>query len=741
MKLLCFFLASALFADTNYVKKTICASGCDYSLSPSQLQTAMSDAATYQDTLGQCIPYIIEVNGAITGITNKDIPGKACGQFVEFRSVNSNKFTPGQRYNPATDDTNAATFSGASTSAMFRTGTAYTRYWRFRNIKFTTETGAGYSSFIGWGEGFGADFHAMPDHLEVIQCGLIARGVEDAATGIASNGNHVRLIDSYLSNFSKNPLQDSQAFTWTYGTYAELRNNYFSAVTETLGMGGGTVVPSGMLPSFLYVAGNNITKEPWMNHVYGSGAPTKPCFEGNWYHDDTGNQDYLCSAVSGVWNLQGSLLPYTLAPVKNVFENKMALGMRVYGNSLGPMPARSDQNPMFFQFNLVTQVSSPSCHADNPTTFPQPCDTPQQWTAISDVSITANDLHDGMSVMSMGGSSGGGGLPCSVDPTPPCFSHGIRLINFSHNLVRNISDPRNYCVNLAGDGKCWAESGVGGGSYGMLNFGGGQEEIVLAHNTLAPSTLSSTAGYNVRAGLMGSIGFQPGQNSGQFTILGNIFQAGVYGVQFGSGVANGCALQETVTSGTGAMNLHTNLISMENPTPQIWYGVPLAAVVPGCMNDKWPLDHASISSVASILDGSYKVTSGSGYQNWSIDGRDPGADIDLVAWRTAHAIDGAPAPALDYHIRSLIPTTGHGLKIYFTAPDTASCSWELSTNEGAYSSPVAVSSQTRTGRDGIAMWNDGTLSASQAYWARATCSSKKLETRLNGERAYVITAP
>lgn len=716
------------------IKRDICASGCYYPLTPTGLQDALNDAATYQDTSGQCIPYIIEGTGSITGATNFTLPHKVCGQYVEVRSSLGAHFTPGQRYNPTSDDAYAFTISGASSNALFISHIDGTRYWRFRNVKLTTETGAAYSSLINWGQGFNSDVHAMPDHLEILQCGFIGRGVADAGAGVSSNGDYVRAVDSYFTSFSKGP--DSQAFLTTYGTYTELRNSYFSAVTESVGLGGGTVVPPGYLPRFTYVVGSNITKEPWMNRTFGSGAPTKACFEGNWYHDNTANQDYLCSAVSGVWTLQGALLPYTTARVKNLFENKLALGMRVYGNSMGPMPAQSEQDPMFFQFNLVSQLSSPGCEIVYPLA-PKPCDQPQPWTAISDISITANDFHHGISVMSMGGSGGGMG-PCSTNPvTLPCFIHGHRQINFSNNLVRDISDERNYCIS---DGYCWAEAGVGGGSRGVLNFGGGQEDITIMHNTHASSTFSAVSGYAYHMGGVTS-GATPGRESGMFAIESNILPLGFYQLEGGAGYYNGCALQAMLTPSTGALSLHTNLISLESPTPQSWGGVSLAPVVPGCTHAGWPTDHASIPSVASILDSNYKVTSASGYQGWAVDGRDPGADIDLVTYRTSHAIDGAPNPNLDYQIRSMIATAGQGMKIYFTAPSTAACTWELSTNGNSYASPVAVSSQTRTGRDGVAIWNAGTLSASTAYWARSTCAGLKLETRLNGARAYAITAP
>jgi len=115
-----------------------------------------------------------------------------------------------------------------------------------------------------------------------------------------------------------------------------------------------------------------------------------------------------------------------------------------------------------------------------------------------------------------------------------------------------------------------------------------------------------------------------------------------------------------------------------------------------------------------------------------------------VNWRTEHAIDGAPAPKLDYAIRSMVPTWkvyDRGARIYFTAPSTADCTWELSLDPNRYASPIAVSSQVRNGRDGMAVWQDGRLDAAKVYWARVTCGGDQLEWMVNGDRAYVITPP
>jgi hypothetical protein len=778
----------------------------------------MSDAARYQDGTA-CIPYIIEAAaGATIQIANLIFPSKTCSQYVEIRSSAGSHFTPGQRYNPASDDAYALNLQGVGYGPMIYVAGG-TRYWKFRNVNFFTSISGGatypvtsanwavgtgncawgcetftigahsipsgvtiavngispaqynfgntwvadvtsttisipqysdpgiyrsggsvtvlhsnaLSSFIQYGDGF--DLNTWPDHLEIVQCSLRGTGTGEVYKAINNYGSNVRIIDSYLSNFSQLGV-DSDVVA-TYGGYdLEVRNSYLSAIDEDF-ISGGSLVSGGVVPSFIYFTGNQITKEPWMNITNGSGAPSKPCYQGNWYHDNAANQDYLCSAVSGVWNLQPSLLPYIKRYPKNVWECKICLGVRMIGNDMGPIPAQSNQDPSFFQLELVTQPTA-SC----PASCPQPYNMQAQpWTTIGDVLIEGNRLHDGFTPLILGYSYF---HPCADGPQP-CYNYAHHNITFRNNLIPNVSDERNYCNTFGSDyGTCTVAAGCGQacGALGLLRLNDAGFDIDISHNTQTTSIFSAKSGLMYGAG---SIGTGNPSNSGMLHIRDNIFQMGVNGfIGYSGGASNGCGLEAMLGPLSGALNLHTNVVTLEAPTGQNWMGYRYGPVDPGCATTNWPTDHAGGMSWTSILDtGTYRVKNPA-YQGWGTDHRDPGADIDLVNWRTAHAVDGEGAPALDYAIRSIIPTSGgsgRGVKIYFTAPSSAACSWELSPDANLYASPVAVSSQVRNGRDGIAVWNNGTLAAGKAYWARATCDGDQLEAVFNGNRAYVITAP
>ena len=155
------------------------------------------------------------------------------------------------------------------------------------------------------------------------------------------------------------------------------------------------------------------------------------------------------------------------------------------------------------------------------------------------------------------------------------------------------------------------------------------------------------------------------------------------GADVPTGIANpqdGCGMEAMFQLYGGAIDLHKNILTLDVPSvtpPQPWQSFATGPVTPACATATnatafWPPDHAGGFSWTSILDPvTFKVTNPA-YQGWGTDHRDPGANIDFVNWKAEHAIDGAPAPKLDYTIRSVVPTwsavPGRGVQVHFTAP-------------------------------------------------------------------------
>jgi len=207
----------ALAQTPAYKKVTVCASGCDYPLTPIGLYNAMKDAAVYQDHTA-CSPYIIEGTGTLQ-MSGVPFPPKTCGQYVEIRSSQGSHFTPGQRYNPAMDDAYAFGLQGSKVlgnAEMFGT-IGRTRYWRFRNVNFFTDDSGGATYTVTnatWSGGVAtltlAGSPSIPRTYTVS-----VNGITPARYNI---GNTANVYPYYLSNTTANSI--SYHITNNPGTYS-----------------------------------------------------------------------------------------------------------------------------------------------------------------------------------------------------------------------------------------------------------------------------------------------------------------------------------------------------------------------------------------------------------------------------------------------------------------------------------------------------------------------------------------
>jgi hypothetical protein len=160
-----------------------------------------------------------------------------------------------------------------------------------------------------------------------------------------------------------------------------------------------------------------------------------------------------------------------------------------------------------------------------------------------------------------------------------------------------------------------------------------------------------------------------------------------------------------------------NIFSEEDTTT-----ITTGAITPGCSNanQRWATGTLADALITNIIDGSYKPKMG--FKNSGTDGRDAGANIDLVNAMTANAVAGTPNPWLTTWITSATPSL-NGVVIQATTYDTNPVIWELSADCGLYTSPIAVTSQSQIGRSVTATWT-GSLAPSTTYCVRMTTSGQ-----------------
>ncbi len=729
-KFLILVVAAISASAQTSTRKTVCASGCDYASTYAGLNSAVRDAAAYQNS--SCVPYIIEIDPAnpvdLNGNT-LNLPAKTCAQYIRIRTRQAGSLpTDGTRVNPATQAPYMAriqsTMSAPNAFMVTVAARAKTRYWAFEGIDFygngQNAGRSSYNALLFFGDS-GSTFPASPDrstrpdHLEVKHCWFHGvPGARNVQNGIHVAGNSVRIVDSVIEDIAADGSEaHAVALTFTDGP-VDIVNNLLDSATEN-SIVGGVLMPAGMLPSFLRFVGNQYSKKGYYKFTSGTTNPAWACRQGNVYRNTATNHDWICGS-DGSWADQGGTTAFGPDNVKNLWEIKMGRGVRVFGNDMSGTWWPSAQNAEVFVMNLTTQDTT-----SNPAWVQPNFIKAQPWTTISDVQIDANRVHDAITFMTLAFPGNGGG-PCAASfPQPWCYQNSHNDIRIHDNLIYNMADERDY-----------NRGAPAGGWFGLLNKG--DFDIDIRHNTFLLSTWSAASGaMNSIVNMAGA-----GTISGTINVRDNIIPKSAH-----SNTADGLGWGGTCSfvSGLGKNSVYSLRGNILTTDRQEW-SYPLSfgpTPFPCAAYNLWPSGTVNGPSGKLITDANYRLTT---YRNSAVDGRDAGADIDRVTWASAHAVDGSLNTALEYKLRSAVAFRSDAAKsanIYFTAPSGNACTWELSPDANGYSSPVPVTSQTRNGRDGVATWSG--LAAGQVYFARATCDGLKLETGVEGRRFLFITAP
>jgi hypothetical protein len=211
--------------------------------------------------------------------------------------------------------------------------------------------------------------------------------------------------------------------------------------------------------------------------------------------------------------------------------------------------------------------------------------------------------------------------------------------------------------------------------------------------------------------------------SGQVTLRDNITVIGNYGLYSNNGTVNFgvCSIVASLNP-AGGYDARGNIFTRDKGNA--WMTVSTGPVV--CVNgsDLWPTGNRAAASGGTVVNETtptYKVLAP--YQGSATDGRDPGANIDLVNWATAGALNGAANPFLNMQIRSS-RANSTGATIRFTAPSANACTLEVSPNQN-YSPPAGTSILTQTGQDVTAQVSG--LAANTQYFSRTTCDGYQVE--------------
>ena len=133
-------------------------------------------------------------------------------------------------------------------------------HYRFIGIEVTPSEGTYLYSLIWFGNNRERTLEELPHHMIVDRCYIHGDPKKGSRRGVALNGRHVAVIDSYVSDF-KEVGGDSQALLgWGGAGPFKISNNYLEGAGENVMFGGGDPFIKDLVPSDIEVRGNLMVK-------------------------------------------------------------------------------------------------------------------------------------------------------------------------------------------------------------------------------------------------------------------------------------------------------------------------------------------------------------------------------------------------------------------------------------------------------------------------------------------------
>jgi hypothetical protein len=265
-----------------------------------QLQTAINDGVTYQDTSMQCSPYVIQIAAGTVITGNMLFAPKTCHQYLEVRSSGCPSISG--RVNPTTQSALLATIQSPNNGQTLGTSSsAGASYYAFRCLKLTLvpkETGYPYVVAIVGNANTGNFPTDNPDHWEIDRCWITGVPNEEGPDeALYITGSNINVHDSWI-DYGHSSYFDSQGTLINNALNVSFVNNYTSGAAENL---------------FIFQNQPNINIDTHGNYSYkpftwkwsyGTTAPTGTCF-----YDANGGERYtqFANAFTGALNVTSAV--------------------------------------------------------------------------------------------------------------------------------------------------------------------------------------------------------------------------------------------------------------------------------------------------------------------------------------------------------------------------------------------------------------------------------------------------
>ena len=130
-------------------------------------------------------------------------------------------------------------------------------HYRFLGIEFGP-TPEGYFNIIQLGTAEEASVEELPHHIEFDRVYIHGDPNEGQRRGIAANGRHIRIANSYFSDIKREGEESQAIAVWAADGPIEIVNNYLEAASESI-LFGGARSRLGLIP------GNAVIRDNWFN--------------------------------------------------------------------------------------------------------------------------------------------------------------------------------------------------------------------------------------------------------------------------------------------------------------------------------------------------------------------------------------------------------------------------------------------------------------------------------------------
>lgn len=504
---------------------------------------------------------------------------------------------------------------------------------------------------------------------------------------VMANMGNLTITNSWIGN-CRNADSEGQAVAgWNATGPYYFRNNHFESSAITTIFGGAVPNIPGVRLQGAAFLGNHYYR-PWIwRKTTGPADPAGTCLYdsrgGEFYQNTQAGTYWNC--VSGTWAQiqQGAFCPTGCFMDKNQFELKNASQVLVEGNLIenAYQPAFGGQHGAAFLFN---QVDNDPDHG----AFGEPA------AVISWVLVRNNLIKNTPWAVSMGGTVLGR------------YFANLHDIVFDNNLFTNMgAEPQSL-----GDSR-FTQTGIAdhvrySHNTAIFDHAKGDIQVDMFPGTnLANPSHPSTDFMNFSDNILSynARGFYA--ETGE----GNLFAA-----LWATWALNRSFAKNVVVDDQGTGNVVTNLMTAA-PKPPYDGVVPC----PTCAVPRyWENGGTNDVGFVNFTGGDYHLKGSSRYKNWAFLAKDPGADVDVVNWSTAHAADGAPNPYLDFAVKTLTPgqTTAN---LSFTAYDTSACTLTVSSQ---YDYATTVFALTDTGGDPDRQVTITGLTPDSRYYYRIICA-------------------